>query len=527
MSILTKQTLFIIVLTAFVSISPASDIKVTEYDSGTQIWIQAEDYDSKTAEYSVDVDSIGASVKAMHFPDYSGRLTIDQWWGQYSIDSADPDLASVSLTGTWYCWVRINQPLPNAEEADYLLVKGDDGSGTTWYDTAIAGVDDTDDMIGNAAEAAGASGIGNWKWLGQNTTAQGLAKEFVLDTDGKIVFRINEREAGAGNVRIDSICWASEPNYVPSDVDFGQAPITEGLVFEINAAHPGDQADKNWIPVLPNEVDDTQGELVDQTQISGETVADGYDWFYRFTPHSSMRDQVINIARYVDMSFINDDWCTIEAWIRVPAQVPNSKTKSTVFGNVYPDGETGWRFGYRCDPASGKYSLEFLQRDNETSQTSTQGIFHYRTPNQFDYSATEWLHMVFVKYAAEYNPPHAPGEISINHDWYANGELITHGVRTVPAGSLDDFYFQTQAPWIGATREDSFLAGDVALLRVYNRLLHAEEVLANYNAGITSAKSFQCGGIGLDINGDCKADLADFVQVANYWLEDNAVYPAP
>ena len=519
-----KRVMTVALAIAFASVAHASDVRVTSFDSGTQIWIEAEDYDSKTTEYTVDVDSVGPSGRSLYFPDYSDRATIDPWWGEYSIDSADPDLSAVSLTGTWYCWVRVNQPEANAEEADYLLVKGDDGTGISWYDTAIATVDDVNDIIGNAAEAAGASGVGSWQWLGYDSTTGGVAKNFALDTDGKIVFRMNEREGGEGNIRIDSICWASEPNYIPDDIDFGQAPISDGLVFEMNAAHPGSNAMSYWVPAIPDQPDDTQGKLIAQTTILGESVSDGYNWFYRFTPDAVFRDQVISLTKYVDLSFINDDWCTIEAWVRVPAQVPNSKTKSMILGNV--DGsETGWRFGFRCSPSTGKYACEFLQRDSETSETSSTGFFHFITPYFLDYSTTEWVHMVFVKYAAEYID--ADNEISMNHDWYVNGVKKTHGVSTTYINSMDEFYFQTDDPQIGTTREDLKLAGDVALIRVYNRLLHADEILTNYNAGLTAVKAFQCGAeVDFDVTGDCKVDMLDFAEIAQSWLEDNTVYPA-
>lgn len=523
----TRTSVMVLVgMLILASIAPASAFTITNHGAGVQIWIQAEDYDSKTPEYDLDINSVGASNKAMYFPSYSPRTVLDEWWGEYSIDSTDPNFAEVDLSGTWYAWVRVNQPTANSEEANYLFVKGHDGTGASWYDTALSSVDDIDDMIANEAAQAGAAGIGNWKWMGQSAMTQGLAKDFIVDENNKIVFRINVREGGPGNVRIDAVCWTNDPGYIPGDVDFGQAPIADGLVFEMNAAHPGNKATTYWKPVLPDVADEYQGRLIDQTMLIGESAEEGTNWFYRFTPHSTMRDQVVGIANYVDFSFINDDWCTIEAWIRVPALIPNSKTKSTIFGNVYTPGETGWRFGVRSDPATGKYSLEFFQRDNETDQTTLQGIFHYRTTNFLEYSATDWVHIVFVKYAAEYDDVNS--RISINHDWYANGELVSHGVRTLTADSIDDFYFQPQAPWIGATREDSNLAGDVALLRVYNRLLYPNEVLANYNAGITSAKAFQCGGvIEGDINGDCKADIEDFIFIARNWLEDNTVYPIP
>ena len=513
----------IIIICLLAAVSYGSDFWVT-HDSvtNTQIWVEAENFDSKTTEFVVDEEALNPSGSALYFPDYSDRTTIDQWWAEYSIDSADTQVVSdpnVDLTGTWYCWVRVNQPVVDAEEADFLLVKGDsgDGSGATWYDTAIAGVDDADDMLCNDLATAEAVGPGMWRWIGIDASSGGVPKEFAVDSEGKIVFRINEREGNSGNARIDAICWTDDASFTPTDRKFSRAVISDNLIFEINAAHAGDMADYYWPPIIGSGT----GELIDSPALNVEDNGDDtYNWFYRFYPPAGGYDQVVNIGDYSDFSVVDTGWCTIEAWVRVPALIPNSKIKSIIIGNV--DGaETGWRFGVRCN-TSGKWAPAFLQRDNETAETALTGTLHYLGSFVNDYSTTEWTQIVFVKYAAEYN---SSSQISINHDWYVNGIKDTHGVRTLAASAIDDFYFPQVAPQIGTFRSDQSLVAEVAMVRVYDKQLYPDEVLANYQAGIASLTDWQCGGLTFDNNGDCKVDLADFALMAGYWMADNSITP--
>ena len=209
-------------------------------------------------------------------------------------------------------------------------------------------------------------------------------------------------------------------------------------VMELDAAEAGNNANSHWKPSIGSGT----GELVDAPAIQADTNAPGdYTWSYRFNAPDTTNDQVLDIGSHSDLSFVDDNWCTIEAWVRLPGQINNSKNRGVILGNI--DGvETGWRFGVRCNTTTGKYACEFQQRDNETAQTSWTGILHYLTDYCLDYSSTEWAHIVFIKYAAEYTG----GNISVNHDWYINGELESHGVRVLPASSLADLFFTRQSP---------------------------------------------------------------------------------
>ena len=204
----------------------------------------------KLLSFVVDSSVEGASGEVLYCPTYSATADMQQWWMEYSIDSADLQIDAADLTGTWYCWVRVNQPSANAEEADYLFVKGDpnNGSGETWYSTAFASADDSADRIANDISGLVGTGVGVWGWLGE--AGNGVAKLFSLDSEGKIVFRINEREGGEGNARIDVICWTNDPTYVPTDADFDATYVSDGLVLNIDASDAGDNVDTYAKPLV-------------------------------------------------------------------------------------------------------------------------------------------------------------------------------------------------------------------------------------------------------------------------------------
>ena len=254
--------------------------------------------------------------------------------------------------------------------------------------------------------------------------------------------------------------------------------VSSGLVFEQNAANPGSQPNSYWDPTVGS----GSGQLIGTPDRMVDYNPDGtQDWYYRFDSAGADNDQAVDIGSYSDMSFVDDDWCTVEAWVRLDQIIPNSKARGVIIGNV--DGaDTGWRLGLRCSASAGKYSVEFQQRDNETAQTAFTGSLYYNSGYTLDYSSTEWVHIAFVKYAAEYTDA---GKISVNHDIYVNGQKLTHGVSILAADSLSDFYFTPRAPQLSTYRDDIYYDGDIGVVRVYDRLLTQAEVLQNYDAGFS------------------------------------------
>jgi hypothetical protein len=534
----TKKATIILSLLTIISVTAlGSDFSITHFegDTGntkTQIWLEAEDFDSKTEDFVVDPEVLLASGKAMYFidpEDDSNTTTLEQWWSEYSVDSTVISDPNVDLSGTWYIWLRGNQPVNSNVESDVIFVKGDpnDGSGESWYDTALAGYDPDDDIIGQIYNT-GAAETGNWRWIGQTLGSGGREKEFVLDAEDKIVFRLNEREAGADNVRVDAFCLTDDPNYVPTDVDFNSTPIRDNLVFMMDASHPGNQASTNWKPVIGSPV--AEGDFINAPELGVDVDANTYTWFYDFNSAGvgspSTNDQVYNLGDHEDFEFIYTDWCTIEAWIRMPedAKKPygGHQTKGVIIGNNWDD-DTGWRFCTRDNGLGTAWAVTFQQRDNETGNTSWEGNFHYHSGAAIDYNDTEWVHVVFVKYPLSYDAD--MGVLKMNHDFYINGELYTHGERLNPADSPDDMYFTPEVPRLGSPRGDMFYLGETAVVRIYDRLLYADEVYRNYEAGLGSAKTEQCGGVDYDLNGDCVNDFLDFAIFSESWLDNNIIEP--
>lgn len=201
-----------------ISLVMASNFSL-DYDSvsgTTVIWIEVEDYDRKTPEFVVDKEVFNASGSAMCFQQYSDQNHTDEWWAGYSIDSSDIANLNVNLSGTWYCCVRVSQPVAGVEQADYLIVKGDsgDGIGTDWYSTAFSTIDDTDDILNDDIVGNDGIGYGAWIWMGANDKAKGV-----------------EKESNENSARIDTICWADDPYYIPNDASFGKVVVSDGLVL--------------------------------------------------------------------------------------------------------------------------------------------------------------------------------------------------------------------------------------------------------------------------------------------------------
>jgi hypothetical protein len=188
------KKLIVGLLLLVIQISQA-EIFVTNYpDAGsTQIWIAASGFNLKTSQFVEDTSVTGTlSGHAYYFEDYDGPSTYQPWWAEYSISQSL--VPQVVLGGkTWYFWARAYQPISGPEESNVVFVKGDpgDGSGENWYDTALSTVD-TSDRILNDLEAAG--GVGHWVWCSTETEPV-VSKQFNLDENNEIVFRISERES--------------------------------------------------------------------------------------------------------------------------------------------------------------------------------------------------------------------------------------------------------------------------------------------------------------------------------------------
>ena len=531
-----------VLVVAMVTSVFGSDFKVSKYPdpsgSVTQIWIEAEDFDSKTAEFVVDSAVEGARGEALYCPTYSPMADMQQWWMEYSIDSADTQIDAADLTGTWYCWVRVNQPSVDAEEADYLVVKGDanDGSGTDWYSTAFSTLVDPNDRIANDINGLVGAGVGVWGWLGE--AGNGVAKDFNLDVDNKIVFRINEREGGPGNARIDAICWTNDASYVPTDADFDDMYVTDGLVFDFNASDAG-AAVTDYAKPLVAHSSDAVGTLkvANQSPLVGvkpavmrEAAAEGgYNWFYRFisdtttsTSNEGSGGFIGDIDPYQALNFDFNDSFTVEVWFRVTEAQPN-RDYGVLFGSQYGNA-TGYRTSVRT--SAGYPFVELFLRDN-TDDADVEGNERWSTGSirtaNLEYSS-EFQHVLFTVKGYD-----ETGTDQIKFNVWNNGtHHVTNGTLTPTAGA--SMVQSSNYAAIGVTYDVADgsqgrmpYKGDIAAVRVYGRVLSDAEALRNYTVGMASDTSWQCGGVQYDVNGDCVEDLQDFAIVAAEWLNCNKV----
>jgi hypothetical protein len=178
--------------------------------------------------------------------------TQKDWWAEYQIPAAS---APFALTGTWTFWARATQrrwELLNAQpgspgwstgetvfnESDFLVANGDptdlNVSAPTDLDWlgAFSNSNAAADVVFQSIYAGGQHDFDSWGWRSREATGGGPAdnllrqKEFNV-INGKIAFRLYERESGAGNSLVDTIVWASDASYLPTDADAKAAGVPE------------------------------------------------------------------------------------------------------------------------------------------------------------------------------------------------------------------------------------------------------------------------------------------------------------
>ena len=64
-------------------------------------------------------------------------------------------------------------------------------------------------------------------------------------------------------------------------------------------------------------------------------------------------------------------------------------------------------------------------------------------------------------------------------------------------------------------------AGDLSVLRVYDRVLTDSVILTNFSAGMISDKGYTCGDLEGDLNGDCIVDFLDIAHIVGNWAKSN------
>lgn len=461
----------------------ASSVRVTQYptSASTQIWIDVADFDARSQDDGVNYDFVEnpfmtgmLSGAAYWFPNYDGPDTLQPWWVEYSIDQED---VPVSLTGTWYFWARAKQlssGVNAAEESNLVFVKNDpdDGSGANWYADALAGVDLTKDRILNDSVNRT-----TWVWASTNTDPI-VAKQFIVDENGKIVFRISERESGLDNANIDAICWTNDPTFVPTDDDYNETPdySTYGLVQYYSANQTDELAHLMWSPA---EGIGNSGVL---RALNGgpkpayyvKENAGGYEFDYVLDPSGDSGGAVDLGGKFIPGYY--DDF-TVELWVR-PDGVPVENWQQALW-STQAESSRGFRLYIHdtATPQNGTFQIGLEARDNNGT---IQG--QNRRNSTLRYTYGQWYQIVAVYDA------NSIGDGRADMRLYVNGELAS---STGAFGDyLDDLKMYNRAA-LGCNYVDSanytalnnkmYFEGGMALARIYNIALSADQVDFNYN----------------------------------------------
>ena len=67
-------------------------------------------------------------------------------------------------------------------------------------------------------------------------------------------------------------------------------------------------------------------------------------------------------------------------------------------------------------------------------------------------------------------------------------------------------------------------AGDLSVLRVYNRILTTGEIFTNLISGIAKDKGYYCGKLAGNLNDDCRVDIEDLAIICQNWMNSNWLY---
>lgn len=263
---ITKWTA-IVALCLILAVPATAGVYFTELGGGKQIWVTADSFTARDANqhWAQDTAATGTlSGSAYYFPNYydppspisggpnSNAADSLDWWGQYEIDAAAAPVGWGSLEDTvWSFYARAvkTSDLINgltSVDANFLIVNGHSGDINTlnptdqmWYDAANpnnldGGATTADDRIENAISALGLhEGYENWGWWSDSSgdeTAQVIRSKKFGVFNGKVTYRIYEREAYDFAARTDLMVW-TQGGYAPTDADariaLGLPPVPE------------------------------------------------------------------------------------------------------------------------------------------------------------------------------------------------------------------------------------------------------------------------------------------------------------
>ncbi len=273
-----RQAGLIALVCAILAVPASAGIYFTEFGGAKQIWMTADSftlrsYDSTIGGFNFVEDTAATGTLpggVYYFPGpteeqdlllepttydaFSHPFENNDWFVQYEIPIALIPAGWGNLEDTsWAFFARTMTTISSSMDSNFLIVNGhptdvDKANPTSseWLYAAsinnpgygVSGsATSLDDRIQNGLAPHGHLGYGNWAWHSDSGTADEtlervVSKQFGI-YDGKITFRIYEREAYEGNGRNNGMCWVFDPTgaYVPSDADARRAGIPEPSSF--------------------------------------------------------------------------------------------------------------------------------------------------------------------------------------------------------------------------------------------------------------------------------------------------------
>lgn len=317
------------------------------------------------------------------------------------------------------------------------------------------------------------------------------------------------------------------------------AVTTQGLILELNGSDPGAFPDDFWTPRISADLSAT-GILISQTDPADPNNLDatpiynaqGYYTFPEAIGSAGVEDdkgggQVGGFAAGQASPLVNLDPygpVTVEAWIR-PDAIRDTTNGRAVICTTSATSDSGWSLNLRTDDGLEAYIEGVYFKDNEGVETTS---FYTNKPddlnNLIPLDGSTWIQV-----AATYNPAE-PGLMRVYHDGvdmnvtcsrsgaWPNAEpdyVLPSGTFLVGTKYLS--YAQSGMDYTNATRMPYL--GDIACIRVYNRALSADEIQANYLAGLGAVADFGCYlSPSSDTNDDCEIDILDILSIAENWL---------